>query len=166
MLWRPSGSSFSALIRQKLSCTQNIEGQIERQRYLSLKNIKNIYLSIYPFSYLATVVTGKNRSTDINFHFNTTHSLKPVGQFIFGLIFFFSVFICDIDLCYKTQTQIFVPNCRSGSVSGLTLKLIRTSVSKMLETLSDDDYVNVVYVSIHTANIFISSPVEKTYSLY
>uniref|UniRef100_A0AAQ4QSH0 Calcium voltage-gated channel auxiliary subunit alpha2delta 1 n=1 Tax=Gasterosteus aculeatus aculeatus TaxID=481459 RepID=A0AAQ4QSH0_GASAC len=34
---------------------------------------------------------------------------------------------------------------RSGSVSGLTLKLIRTSVSEMLETLSDDDYVNVVY---------------------
>uniref|UniRef100_A0A3Q3MEA3 Calcium channel, voltage-dependent, alpha 2/delta subunit 1a n=1 Tax=Labrus bergylta TaxID=56723 RepID=A0A3Q3MEA3_9LABR len=33
----------------------------------------------------------------------------------------------------------------SGSVSGFTLKLIRTSVSKMLETLSDDDYVNVVY---------------------
>lgn len=38
---------------------------------------------------------------------------------------------------------------RSGSVSGLTLKLIRTSVSEMLETLSDDDYVNVVYVSIN-----------------
>ncbi|XP_077565864.1 voltage-dependent calcium channel subunit alpha-2/delta-1-like [Stigmatopora nigra] len=33
----------------------------------------------------------------------------------------------------------------SGSVSGLTLKLIRLSVSKMLETLADDDYVNVVY---------------------
>ncbi|KAM9375801.1 voltage-dependent calcium channel subunit alpha-2/delta-1 [Pholidichthys leucotaenia] len=33
----------------------------------------------------------------------------------------------------------------SGSVSGLTLKLIRTSVSEMLETLSDDDFVNVVY---------------------
>uniref|UniRef100_A0A8C1XPE1 Calcium channel, voltage-dependent, alpha 2/delta subunit 1a n=1 Tax=Cyprinus carpio TaxID=7962 RepID=A0A8C1XPE1_CYPCA len=33
---------------------------------------------------------------------------------------------------------------RSGSVSGLTLKLIRTSVSEMLETLSDDDYVNIV----------------------
>ncbi|KAG7243227.1 hypothetical protein INR49_012252, partial [Caranx melampygus] len=32
----------------------------------------------------------------------------------------------------------------SGSVSGLTLKLIRQSVNKMLETLSDDDYVNVV----------------------
>lgn len=33
-------------------------------------------------------------------------------------------------------------------MSGLTLKLIRTSVSEMLETLSDDDYVNVVYVSM------------------
>ncbi|XP_047430751.1 voltage-dependent calcium channel subunit alpha-2/delta-1a isoform X1 [Mugil cephalus] len=33
----------------------------------------------------------------------------------------------------------------SGSVSGLTLRLIKTSVNKMLETLSDDDYVNVVY---------------------
>ncbi|CAG5927519.1 unnamed protein product [Menidia menidia] len=32
----------------------------------------------------------------------------------------------------------------SGSVSGLTLKLIKTSVSKMLETLADDDFVNVV----------------------
>ncbi|MEQ2162365.1 Voltage-dependent calcium channel subunit alpha-2/delta-1, partial [Goodea atripinnis] len=32
----------------------------------------------------------------------------------------------------------------SGSVSGLTLKLIKTSVSNMLETLSDDDFVNVV----------------------
>ncbi|XP_040199382.1 voltage-dependent calcium channel subunit alpha-2/delta-1 isoform X7 [Rana temporaria] len=31
----------------------------------------------------------------------------------------------------------------SGSVSGLTLKLIRTSVTEMLETLSDDDFVNV-----------------------
>ncbi|KAJ3597064.1 hypothetical protein NHX12_003464, partial [Muraenolepis orangiensis] len=36
----------------------------------------------------------------------------------------------------------------SGSVSGLTLKLIQTSVIEMLDTLSDDDYVNVVYVSI------------------
>lgn len=33
-------------------------------------------------------------------------------------------------------------------MSGLTLKLIRTSVSEMLETLSDDDYVNVVDVSV------------------
>ncbi|TNN86236.1 Voltage-dependent calcium channel subunit alpha-2/delta-1 [Liparis tanakae] len=41
----------------------------------------------------------------------------------------------------------------SGSVSGLTLKLIRTSVSEMLETLSDDDYVNVVYVRIFTFSV-------------
>uniref|UniRef100_A0A8C9XZA3 Calcium voltage-gated channel auxiliary subunit alpha2delta 1 n=1 Tax=Sander lucioperca TaxID=283035 RepID=A0A8C9XZA3_SANLU len=41
--------------------------------------------------------------------------------------------------------RVFCCCCRSGSVSGLTLKLIRTSVSEMLETLSDDDYVNVVY---------------------
>uniref|UniRef100_A0A671Z376 Calcium channel, voltage-dependent, alpha 2/delta subunit 1a n=1 Tax=Sparus aurata TaxID=8175 RepID=A0A671Z376_SPAAU len=33
----------------------------------------------------------------------------------------------------------------SGSVSGLTLKLIRQSVGKMLETLSDDDFVNVLF---------------------
>ena len=44
---------------------------------------------------------------------------------------------------------------RSGSVSGLTLKLIRTSVSEMLETLSDDDYVNVVYVSV------VASPAHR-----
>uniref|UniRef100_A0A8C2WZ72 Calcium voltage-gated channel auxiliary subunit alpha2delta 2 n=1 Tax=Cyclopterus lumpus TaxID=8103 RepID=A0A8C2WZ72_CYCLU len=31
----------------------------------------------------------------------------------------------------------------SGSVSGLTLKLIKASVIEMLDTLSDDDYVNV-----------------------
>ncbi|XP_030005489.1 voltage-dependent calcium channel subunit alpha-2/delta-1-like isoform X2 [Sphaeramia orbicularis] len=40
----------------------------------------------------------------------------------------------------------------SGSVSGLTLKLIRTSVSTMLETLSDDDYVNVVYFNEDATN--------------
>ncbi|XP_076869801.1 voltage-dependent calcium channel subunit alpha-2/delta-2a [Brachyhypopomus gauderio] len=32
----------------------------------------------------------------------------------------------------------------SGSVSGLTLKLMKTSVNEMLDTLSDDDYINVV----------------------
>uniref|UniRef100_A0A8C7RFZ2 Calcium voltage-gated channel auxiliary subunit alpha2delta 1 n=1 Tax=Oncorhynchus mykiss TaxID=8022 RepID=A0A8C7RFZ2_ONCMY len=40
----------------------------------------------------------------------------------------------------------------SGSVSGLTLKLIRTSVGEMLETLSDDDYVNVVYFNTRVNN--------------
>ncbi|XP_016397586.1 voltage-dependent calcium channel subunit alpha-2/delta-2-like [Sinocyclocheilus rhinocerous] len=35
----------------------------------------------------------------------------------------------------------------SGSVSGLTLKLIKASVTEMLDTLSDDDYVNVARVS-------------------
>uniref|UniRef100_A0A669DZX7 Calcium voltage-gated channel auxiliary subunit alpha2delta 1 n=1 Tax=Oreochromis niloticus TaxID=8128 RepID=A0A669DZX7_ORENI len=48
----------------------------------------------------------------------------------------------------KTPSKIDLYDVRrrpwSGSVSGLTLKLIRTSVSEMLETLSDDDYVNVV----------------------
>lgn len=40
----------------------------------------------------------------------------------------------------------------SGSVSGLTLKLIRTSVSRMLETLSDDDYVNVISFNENATN--------------
>ncbi|KAI1888157.1 hypothetical protein AGOR_G00182140 [Albula goreensis] len=40
----------------------------------------------------------------------------------------------------------------SGSVSGLTLKLIRTSVNEMLETLSDDDYVNVVTFNLKVEN--------------
>lgn len=32
-------------------------------------------------------------------------------------------------------------------MSGLTLKLMKTSVCEMLDTLSDDDYVNVASVS-------------------
>ena len=34
-------------------------------------------------------------------------------------------------------------------MSGLTLKLIKASVMEMLDTLSDDDYVNVARVRIH-----------------
>ncbi|XP_053108701.1 voltage-dependent calcium channel subunit alpha-2/delta-1 isoform X3 [Hemicordylus capensis] len=41
----------------------------------------------------------------------------------------------------------------SGSVSGLTLKLIRTSVIEMLETLSDDDFVNVVSFNDNAQNV-------------
>lgn len=55
--------------------------------------------------------------------------------------------VSGAEVCVHVVIQVFM--CfRSGSVSGLTLKLIRTSVSEMLETLSDDDYVNVVNVSV------------------
>lgn len=50
---------------------------------------------------------------------------------------------------------------RSGSVSGLTLKLIRTSVSEMLETLSDDDFVNVASVSMDASPFWITPPVSS-----
>uniref|UniRef100_A0A671LCP7 Voltage-dependent calcium channel subunit alpha-2/delta-2-like n=1 Tax=Sinocyclocheilus anshuiensis TaxID=1608454 RepID=A0A671LCP7_9TELE len=40
----------------------------------------------------------------------------------------------------------------SGSVSGLTLKLIKASVMEMLDTLSDDDYVNVARVNARRAD--------------
>lgn len=36
-------------------------------------------------------------------------------------------------------------------MSGLTLKLMKTSVCEMLDTLSDDDYVNVASVSAKVA---------------
>lgn len=44
------------------------------------------------------------------------------------------------------NVTLFVFFHRSGSVSGLTLKLIKASVMEMLDTLSDDDYVNVARV--------------------
>lgn len=51
-------------------------------------------------------------------------------------------------------------------MSGLTLKLIRQSVGKMLETLSDDDFVNVLFVSIHRAHAFISVTSKEHRRLY
>lgn len=67
-------------------------------------------------------------------------------------------FLCIFSVCLikLITSEIFLfCGCllyRSGSVSGLTLKLIRTSVIEMLETLSDDDFVNVVSVSINSFN--------------
>lgn len=61
-----------------------------------------------------------------------------------SLLFFIIVF----DKWQVNDTRTHLSVCRSGSVSGLTLKLIRTSVSEMLETLSDDDFVNVASVSM------------------
>lgn len=48
----------------------------------------------------------------------------------------------------EMHNELYLIFCyRSGSVSGLTLKLMKTSVYDMLDTLSDDDYVNVASVS-------------------
>lgn len=51
---------------------------------------------------------------------------------------------------------VCVCSFRSGSVSGLTLKLIKASVMEMLDTLSDDDYVNVARVSVHIQAVSLS----------
>lgn len=59
-----------------------------------------------------------------------------------------------VKFCWIVHIWVWVCVCvfsfRSGSVSGLTLKLIKASVMEMLDTLSDDDYVNVARVSIST----------------
>lgn len=45
-------------------------------------------------------------------------------------------------------------------MSGLTLKLMKTSVCEMLDTLSDDDYVNVASVSGRQAGYHSPPPIQ------
>lgn len=63
------------------------------------------------------------------------------------LHFYLLICIC-VCVCVWTDTYCKCVTLRSGSVSGLTLKLIKASVMEMLDTLSDDDYVNVARVSV------------------
>lgn len=89
---------------------------------------------------------------------------------LFGALYFLCIFKI---LFFKVIISLILwISVRSGSVSGLTLKLIRTSVIEMLETLSDDDFVNVVSVSIcfykkicvvnkAVSNLFINASFEN-----
>lgn len=62
--------------------------------------------------------------------------------------------ICCLGILWANSRRIFEVYLlflwffRSGSVSGLILKLMKIFVCEMLDTLFDDDYVNVVLVSV------------------
>uniref|UniRef100_A0A8B9KEU3 Calcium channel, voltage-dependent, alpha 2/delta subunit 1a n=1 Tax=Astyanax mexicanus TaxID=7994 RepID=A0A8B9KEU3_ASTMX len=107
-------------------------------------NIAHISLNLYNFFFffLASFIFLPNNIA--------------ICHFLLGATTFATVLISCINWCkcgtsfecgVISSEQDSLAVCRSGSVSGLTLKLIRTSVSEMLETLSDDDYVNVVFFS-------------------
>eukprot|EP00069_Balaena_mysticetus_P022269 bmy_14167T0 len=80
-------------------------------------------------------VFKKNREEDPSLLWQVFGSATGLARYYPVIIEFVRMLILDILLKCKSEW--------SGSVSGLTLKLIRTSVSEMLETLSDDDFVNV-----------------------
>lgn len=67
-----------------------------------------------------------------------------------------------VNIIFKNKWLCF----RSGSVSGLTLKLIKASVMEMLDTLSDDDYVNVARVGILSSLLSCSFGSTSTLNSY